>query len=280
MRPHSIHPKAIQGLFALFAALVLLAVQRAQAQIQPSQAAKVGEKLIILKLEKATLFDAMAEIHKQTGLSFLVDGIPAKPAHIVEASGTVTKVLDVVSQDFGYFWTRSKTGTILLRKSFADPTDTPQLNLLEWQHAAHDVKSILWGFPGPFDSFQISGFRGNFFSSLTAEQTRLLGDGLSKGAAEMQWTDAQLTQINQLCMAARLSHPQRLWRAFDLLLTYLPTSYLEIDPQAGSAPSDAGDLALNLYISDRSEIKGPMILYRARSEKPDSPSRAEEAGKK
>ena len=261
MGPHSIHPKAIQGLFALCAALVLLAVQRAQAQSQSAQAAKVGEKLISLKLEKASLFDAMAEVQKQTGLGFLVDGVPAKPAHIVEASGTVAHVLDVVSQDFGYTWTRSRTGAILLRKSFADPADIPQLNLLEWQHAAHDVKTILWGFPGPFDGFQISDFRNNFYSAVTAEQKRTLADRLKKGAAEMQWTDAQLTQVHQLCMAARLSHPQRLWRSFDLLLASLPTSYLEIEPlnpppQVGSAPSGVDDLVLNLYISGMTGDRG------------------------
>src|SRR5207248_2264497 len=129
-----------------------------------------------------------------------------------------------------YFWTRSKTGAILLRKSFADPADTPQLNLLEWQHAAHDVKSTLWGFPGPFGSSQISGFLNNFYSALTAEQKRSLAGGLPKGAAEMQLTDAQLTQVQQLNIAAKLSGPQRLWRTFDLLLAYLPTSYLQIEP--------------------------------------------------
>jgi hypothetical protein len=284
MRPNSIHTKAIHGLLAVLAVL-LLPIQRAQAQSQPSQTANVSKRLITLKMKKASLFDAIAEIHKQAGLNFLVDGIPAKPAQIVEASGTLSQVLDAVSQEFGYFWTRSKTGAILLRKSFADPADIPQLNLLEWQHAAHDVKTILWGFPGPFDANQISGLRNNFYSALTAEQKRLLADGRSKGAAEMQWTDAQLTQVHQLCMAAKLSSRQRSWRAFDVLLAFLPTSYLEVEPlnplaQAAGAPSGVGDLALNLYISGMSGDKGSVMLFKARNQTPGSPSQAGEAGKK
>lgn len=273
MRNHLIRPKAIDGLCAVFAALVLLVAQRAQAQSQSSQAAKVDERPIALKLDKASLFDAMAEIRKRTGVSFLVDGIPAKPAQIVEASGTLSQVLDVVSQDFGYFWTRSKTGVILLRKSFSDPADTPQLNLLEWQHMAHDVKTILWGFPESFDPSQLFQFRKDFYSTLTAEQKRSLNGGQPKGAEEMQWTDAQLTQVHQLCMAARLSSPQRLWQNFDLLLAYLPTSYLEIE-------SSNGDLALNLHVSGMTGDRASVMLYKATDEKRDSPTRAAEEVKK
>lgn len=254
---------AARHICVLVVLLLIVDKQKLAAQTVPQLGTQMSKEAFHIKIVNASLPDVLAEIHNRTALNFAVDGVPAKTGIMIDVSGTADLVLDSLSQSFGYSWTRSKTGVILLRKNFTDPNDVPQLNLLEWQRSAQDVDRILSGFPGPFDSNQLVALANQFYTSLTPEQKLDLSNRRAKDS--MQYSNTQLSPLLQLCIAAKLSHPQQLWRAFNLLLTALPASSLQIETSRISKDGDESVVelsALNLYISGPSGNRGSLTLFR------------------
>ena len=267
---------------------LFLLLNLAFTQVCLAQANKVPEDGRLnagVRVESASLLETLRQIHRQTGLDFIADGATADSDAGFAFTGPAAEAIRRLSDTYGYSWEIVPTGQVLLRRTFKNPADYPQLNAPEWVKMARDVTAVLTTMPGltiPNSMFEMTDA---LYASLTEAQVARLRDKKFIHASE--FTQEQCSLVNRLNVYQKFYRLPQPWQHYEEFLRAIPGARMRLD-KIPSTPDGyvltikvtspkLGELGFELCRKERpehSETHSGSGVHPA----PDSPSAASEKG--
>ena len=209
---------------ALYAIMLLLPTIASYSRIATKTnppTSKLLWKKIKLDATAISMANLLHRISDQTGASFVCDDV----SHVKSATfvfyGGLKDALDKLGKTYDYKWELSKSGMILLRKSFNQIDNYPSCNLAEFQRTARELLSLMGDVSSFSDKAQSTdACIATLMNSLTPEQVAYLKEGnyiRSTSLNASQFSQIEVCSKSILCynLTSRIAEIER-------TMSYLP----------------------------------------------------------
>ncbi len=216
---------ALSGL--QFACLVVCA-SAGSAQTQQNDMPPALEAKLNMRQNEATLDATLHLVQSVSHINIVADGEPALQTASLECVGTVRDALNSIADAYGYKWTLTRSGTVLMSKQFNNAKQRPQMHLSEMQQMAKEIRRALALAPITDSNARPNPLLRQLLVSLSPEQYRAISGTQTFYARDLR--PEQFQVFAQSVWLFNMPQTYQKWDVLSSLLAGFPKSYLTADP--------------------------------------------------